>query len=212
LAKVIGVFTAIKGKVGNAVFCTNRGVQVMKTRTIPNDPQSSSQLAWRSCFKSIISYFKILVVDFIRPIWNPFAVDPDTGWSNFLSKNLNSMGGTFDPTKLILSSGTLEPIYDLAVSYNTTTGGLVFTYLDTIFNNGHADDTVSFVVYDISTNEVKSLMVDATDRQAGGHADTIISRLTATNLYVYAIVTVGSLSMNNVTAVSNSLYAVCSAP
>ena len=44
MAKVFGVFTSMKGKLGNAVFQTWKGIQVLRTRVIPHNPQSSLKL------------------------------------------------------------------------------------------------------------------------------------------------------------------------
>ena len=55
MAKVTGVFTGYKGKVGNLVYAMWKGIQVAKTRSTPYNPQSPDQTVKRTVFALLVA-------------------------------------------------------------------------------------------------------------------------------------------------------------
>jgi len=97
MAKMIGVFSQIKGKIGNMIYATWHGVQVIKTMFIPANPQSVDQTAHRDIFDFLIQLGELIFDDIIAVIWNPFRRKASSGWSNWLKANLLlQTGATID--------------------------------------------------------------------------------------------------------------------
>ena len=71
MAKVTGVYTGIKGKVGNVVYSMLNGQQIMKTRVFPFNPQSTAQQANRSRLSDLVAVVKSVAKIFIAPAWSP---------------------------------------------------------------------------------------------------------------------------------------------
>jgi len=212
MAKVVGVDTQIRGKLGARIYQVLNGEQIVKTFAIPSNPESSGQTAQRGVFRDIIACFKVIADGFINLLWNPFTSGNKTGWGNFISANLLSMGKVaFDATDAVLSEGSLEPIYDLAATYDTATGAIEVTFDDAITNNGHADDWISFVAVDATLKAIISKTLDAEQRNA--ESASLVGNLgsTATDVELFAVVHQQESSVSPIGLVSNSVHVTCTA-
>jgi len=213
-AKVTGMLTGIKGKVGTSVFTMWKGVQVLKTRTIPSNPQSEDQTKFRTCFSQIVAMLKPLAINTIRPLWNPFTTVRQSGWGNVLKANLDVMNGTFDESKLILSKGSLEGVENLAATYDTVTGNVVITWNDNNYTNGLSSDLVTYTLIDDENVQFDQIVDPDTDEEKGEETDTVIapSGLTATDLYLILTCYRVDAVSGDITMVSDSQIVNCSAP
>jgi len=109
MAKMNGVYTSMKGKLGGGVLQTWKGLQVLRTNAIPANPKSVGQLQQRSNFSQIVECIRPIWETSLKKYWEPFTKNHDSAWNNMMSANLESMkGAAFDPLKLILAKGTLQ--------------------------------------------------------------------------------------------------------
>jgi len=212
MAKIIGVQTGWKGKVGNMIFSMWKGVQVAKTMFIPSNPQTAAQQANRGCLGSIVEQFKKIAVTWIRPIWNEFASGSQSGWGNFISRNKLAMGSTFDITDAIFSHGTLEGIVDLAGTYDTATGELIATWDDAVYGNGSADDYLNLVAVDDVSGSVIAWALGVGKRSEETYDLACPPGYVATNVHIFATVTDVTPVSAEISSCSVSQSAACTAP
>jgi len=212
MAKMTGVFTGIRGKVGAMIFQVNKGVQIIKNYARPENPQSSGQTAVRLVFSSIVSAYKILASTWIRYMWNPFLSGNDQGWGKFIGTNLVEMDGTFAGEAGILSLGSLEGVVDLAATYDTATGAVDITYDGTILANGASTDYPQVAIYDKIGKSIITMAFDGDQREEEEISLTTHTGLTATDVYVYLTMTDAPVSPGPIGMCSNSQVCACTAP
>ena len=150
MARMIGVFTHIKGKIGNMIYQTWHGVQVIKTMFIPDNPQSADQTAHRDIFTLLVDIGKGILDDIITVGWNPFRRGAQSGWSNWMKRNLLLQDqATLQYDGLCLSEGSIQVTPILANSFNAGTGIGTITWNTTLQNNQDADDIpMAFMIND----------------------------------------------------------------
>ncbi|RLJ04688.1 MAG: hypothetical protein DRP08_01140 [Candidatus Aenigmatarchaeota archaeon] len=148
MARMIGVFTQIKGKIGNLIYSTWHGVQVVKTMFIPENPQSSDQQEHRAILTLLVTIGKGILKDIINVSWSPFRRGAQTGWSNWLGNNLIlQQGSTLDYDKLCLSDGSIAPTPIKSAQFNSSTGIASIQWDKTIINNqSKSDIPVAFMI------------------------------------------------------------------
>lgn len=143
--------TGWKGKVGNHVYCMHKGTQVVKTRSIPHNPQSEAQTIRRNIIKIVAIIGQQLLTVFIKPVWNGFGYRGISGWSKWMGLNLKAQT-TFpiDPTLLIFGDGGL---YNPGITEAKNASGLVtIPFPDDIQGDALATDFAVAIVYNESTN------------------------------------------------------------
>lgn len=212
MAKVLGVHTNIRGKVGNEVYQVIKGVQIVKTRAFPANPQSTGQTRVRGVFTELVICFKVISEKIIRPFWNAFTTGNKTGWGNLLKQNMTAMVAVgWDITQMILSIGTLEGVGTLAGVYNAATGDLIITWDETTFTNGALTDKMSFVAIDNSTKSVVADSLCSSDRD--DETDTIVlpAGLTATDISLFALLSDIEVPSTDPYIVSDSQRVECTA-
>jgi hypothetical protein len=155
MAKMIGAGTYIKGKVGNFIYCTFKGIQVVKTMFVPENPHSESQTRQRTKFAILVKLGKKIVMDVIRPVWNQIAPSGSTGWAEFLKQNLLlQTEQDFDFSKLLFSKGTLNTLRVTGSQYDSLTGITVFNW-DASNPIGHqANDSINIIVINKDATKV----------------------------------------------------------
>jgi len=211
MAKMIGVFSHIKGKIGNIIYATWHGVQVIKTMFIPANPQSADQTSHRDIFLFLVQLGELIFDDIITVIWNPFRRKASSGWSNWLKANLLlQTGATIDYSIFVLSQGSIYPSAVKTSVYTTGTGACVIEFLDTSLNNQEQNDLVgAFVIDDASDNNFYNASL-AAKRSDGTITVTCDTGLTPANCHAYLFFVRKSGTV--ITKVSNSTYLICSAP
>jgi len=213
MAKVVGVDTQIRGKLGARIYQVLNGEQIVKTFAIPSNPESSGQVAQRGVFRDIIACFKSIASEVIAYFWDPFTTTNKTGWGNFISANLLSMGKVaFDITDGVLSQGSLEPVQTLSAEYTTATGVCAVTFSEDKTINGSADDEMSFVVVDADSGLVVGKVLNEDTRADSPLDVACVKDLTATNLEVFAICSQAGFVATGEGLVSNSANCTATAP
>lgn len=187
MGKITGVGTGWKGKVGNYVFQMWKGVQVVKTRVIPSNPNSSGQQASRGLLGDIVGIFKSIAVTWIRYFWNPFTEGRQSGWGNFIGVNLLSMASGFDIEDVVGSIGTLDGVANLEGTYDTATGETILTWDEGSPVSGSLTDLCNVFIFDSDSREIISSAFGSDTRDDEGTDLPSPTGYTATNLY--AVVT-----------------------
>jgi hypothetical protein len=92
MAKAVsGLIGAIKGKVGNLVFQTWKGVQVVKNYAVPANPRSTDQTTQRTKFAWLVSWSRQIYECFIKEYYQQFISGiAQTPWGAHLSYNLTN--------------------------------------------------------------------------------------------------------------------------
>ena len=156
MAKMNGVYTSMKGKLGGGVLQTWKGLQVLRTNAVPANPKSVGQLQQRSNFSQIVEAIRPIWETSLKKYWEPFTKNHDSAWNNMMSANLDAMkGAAFDPLKLILTKGTLQS--DNYFYCDLQEGGnYIRLYHDIIsLINGHPTDWAQGYMYNKKTKKWK---------------------------------------------------------
>ena len=156
MAKMNGVYTSMKGKLGGGVLQTWKGLQVLRTNAVPANPKSVGQLQQRSNFSQIVEAIRPIWETSLKKYWEPFTKNHDSAWNNMMSANLEAMkGAAFDPLKLILTKGTLQS--DNYFYCDLQEGGnYIRLYHDIIsLINGHPTDWAQGYMYNKKTKKWK---------------------------------------------------------
>jgi hypothetical protein len=112
MAKIYrGIFNAIKGKIGNLIGYTWKGISVIRIRPVKyhdakTPPQRKQRAAFAACSRLACSILKKI----IWPIWNPMA-EKMSGYNLFISentKNFDKSGKIADHSAMIFSLGDLS--------------------------------------------------------------------------------------------------------
>ena len=204
MAKVQGVFTGYKGKVGNTVYAMWKGVQTFKTKSNPSNPQTAGQTTNRSAFTSIIETFKALTKTLVVYFWNPFATSKQTGWANLVGVNQSiQAGGAFDADNLIISQGSLpDQAIDGAVYAGTD---VTITWTENVEAGASDGDFMFGAVFDEDSSSWY-FNVSAVLRLAETLVVSCVAGLTAADLKSFLVCYNGTLGTLTVTDVSDSSF------
>jgi len=154
MAKILGVFTSMHGKLGGAVMQTWKGVQVIRTHVMPANPQTGGQVTNRTLLTDLVSMFKSVVIPFVRVYWNPFVTARETGWSNLIGLNQGLQSGTVIDYELVqITKGSLPAEELLTATYATGTGVVEATWSDSGAAGSAATDLAMLGVFNKDTNK-----------------------------------------------------------
>lgn len=211
MAKITGVFTGYKGKVGNTVYSMWKGVQVFKTRTIPHNPKSAAQTIQRTLFSVLIAIMKAINIDIIRAFWEPFVGSTVTGWAQFSKKNLLAQTtSSFVYSAMVLSLGSLYRTLIITSTYATGSGESILTWSASAENNQELTDKSYMFWIDDDTGQFWYDVDSEVARSVGTATVTGITGLTPANLHSY--LWFGQYDGTDLLYVSDSQYLVTSAP
>jgi hypothetical protein len=199
MAKIQGVFTGWKGKVGNVVYAMWKGIQVAKTRVIPYNPQSAAQTVQRSLFATLVSIGRGILTDIIQVFWDPFVGSQTSGWAEWLSKNLLLLSGSaIDYSGMVFSLGSLYATDVVSGVYTTGTGVCVISFDTSAVNNQSVDDKAYAIVFDSSDGKFYYNTAGTVKRSDGSLTVSCPTGLAATNLECYLWFAQGNLSAGGI--------------
>ena len=211
MAKVTGVFTSMKGKVGGAVMQTWKGVQVMRTHVIPANPQSAGQTTNRTAFTGLVEMFKPILASLVHRFWNPFVTSHQTGWANLIGVNQAiAAGGVLDHSTCVVARGSLPDEIPLTATYDTATGAVVATWADSGAEGSLPGDFAMLIAYDTDTGKW-GFSDGAALRSEETETCALPIGLTPANVFAYIFFFTGVYATPGVESVSNSNALVTSA-
>ncbi len=156
-------------------------------------PHTPEQVACWDVFK-ILSSIVNPNRDTFYPIWQPLAEGRHyfkAQWGNeFRGVNIPLVGVPPDWSKMLVSDGKLEPIFEITgVSYDNANGLLTVNFSPAIYQNGSLDDWIGLFVFVEETQQSWSFPPEVRPvgviRQDGIIAQFIAPQLTGKTLYCY---------------------------
>jgi hypothetical protein len=115
-----GIFGGVSGKVGNLTGSSWKGIQVVKSR--PQSvayPGTAGQVAQTTNMSAIVSFCKLILSSWIKPLWDRSAVKM-SGYNAFVRANIAEFadGVIDDYSTLVMSQGTMAstPISGVSVA------------------------------------------------------------------------------------------------
>lgn len=204
MAKILGVFTNWKGKVGNMTFCTWKGIQVAKNRSFPSNPQTSAQTVNRDLFANLVECFQKLVSTVIVYYWNNFATSRQTGWGNIMGHNQALQAGSaFDPDDIVISQGSL-PGEDITTGVYAGTTAEAEWVESTQVGAGSTDSVMGYV-FDSGTGKWYASSSPAAREDEAITIDCE-SGLTVGDLKIFLVFFTGTLGVGTVVSCSDSSF------
>lgn len=198
-----GIFGGFKGKVGNVVGSSWKGIPTIKLKpqSVAN-PKSSGQVAQRGAMTSIVEAARILLAALIQVYWNPFA-QRMSGYNDFVKTNIKAFttAGFTAPTSFFSMRGSLLGVTGATAVASASGDTITIDWTD---NSGQADalttDDAVAVIYNATQGY---WIVDAGNAQREDEqlvvADTKVAG--SDSLYVYV-----SFARPDASKVSDSTY------
>ena len=205
MAKITGVATGWKGKVGNYVFAMWKGIQVVKTRVIPHNPRTPAQTTNRDLFTLFIFMFKALVTPLVHKFWDPFVTQHQTGWGNLLGANQGAQsGGVLDFEDTVITKGSLPGEDILSATYDAATGAVLCTWDETLPEGARTTDFACCAVYDKVNNKWNFSDGSAVrgDETVGTFAN---DGLAPGDVFIYLFFFTGDFAAPDIISVSNNV-------
>jgi hypothetical protein len=152
---------SIKGKVGQFIGSSWKGIDYIKTYTPPSNPRTEGQVAVRSVFQHCAHIAKALNQDVLKPYTfpKPHKMSP-YNYMMHVNKSLFA-AKTWDPKKLIIFDGPLFNPGMVIAETEEDDGLCVYIEWDTEY--GKADDRAIGIVHD----EVSELTFYAEELREG---------------------------------------------
>ncbi len=203
--KITGVFTSMKGKLGNVVMQTWKGIQVGRTHVIPANPKSPAQTTNRTLFTELVSMFKAILIPLVHKFWNPFTGAHETGWANLIGANqLIGAGSEIDYEAVKITEGSLPGEAISSATYDDLTGAVEVGWGDSHSAGSSGSDLCLVVAYDTVNN--KWAFSDATAIREEESAGCMLnSGLTPADIISYLVFFTGDFTTPAITSVSDSI-------
>lgn len=145
-----GILGGFSGSVANVVGSSWKGIATMRSKPLSvANPKSAGQVAQRSKFSFAVMIAGILLVPFIKPFWDRFAVKM-SGYNSFIKTNIAKFGdwSTTVWSDIMLSVGKIgaTPITSVDALANNNEVAISFSN-DAGSENKLATDPVYAVVF-----------------------------------------------------------------
>lgn len=153
-----GILGGFRGSVANVVGSSWKGIAVIKSKPLSvSNPQSAAQTTNRTQFAQTVAFAVAILTSTIKPLLDRIAVQM-SGYNYFVqaNKDLFDSDGLATPADLIISTGTVEPMADLAGVTDAGNDQVNITWTD---NTGTGDALATDVVYGCIYNETKNLAI-----------------------------------------------------
>lgn len=120
-----GILGGFSGSVANVVGSSWKGIATMRSKPLSvANPKSAGQVEQRSKFSFAVMIAGILLVSFIKPFWDRFAVKM-SGYNSFIKTNIAAFGdwSTTIWASILMSVGKIgiTPIVDVECQPTTDT-------------------------------------------------------------------------------------------
>lgn len=180
-----GILGGFSGKVGPVIGGNWKGIDYMKKYFIPSNPQSVSQTAQRTKFKTVSLLASSLLGSLINTFRNPFAIKM-SGYNFFIMdfiKNASSAG--LATSDCLVVNGTITKPTILSSDYTAATGDLHIVWDPNLVGNQLNTDNVSFLALDKTNNDVLTYSPSSKVFSDGDVNITLSTGLTAANVISY---------------------------
>jgi hypothetical protein len=165
------------------VFFKWKGLNVVRSYTIPANPNTVLQQAQRNKFKALLPIAQNLLILIIQPFWRKLAVYKSQ-FNAWFGMNIKLCGYPINYSNLVMSSGSLLMTNVTSATYNVGTGIVDVVYSTSVSANQLAGDLACAIIIDTSTNKIYTAIGTAA-RSAGTIAVTTETGLSVPNLHSY---------------------------
>jgi len=104
-----GVLGTTRGKVGNVVFSTWKGINTVRAKVDPANPQTQAQQDNRSDFGNLAVVGSDLNVPLLQPYWGWLA-DQESPFNTFVRENMPGQGTNLSSPSLTVAQGELPQL------------------------------------------------------------------------------------------------------
>jgi len=174
-------FGRISQKLGDVVGSSWKGIPYIRTRVVPNNPNTVPQQEQRLLFAVIVLYARQILSSVIQVLFDPFARG-QSGYNAFCKLNLDSMASDVDFPNLKISQGSLEGAAISTAVY--AAGDVTVTWSPITSSNGLPGDLVVLVVLDV-VNRVAFVSIGSSTRAAAAELVTVGTGRAAADLKAY---------------------------
>ena len=205
MAKLLqGLLGGIKGKIGNMVGSSWKGIPVIKTKALSvANPRTAGQVSQRSKMSGIVAVASLLLSTIIKPLWDRFA-SKMSGYNAFVAANIACFtdGVLTDFANFIISSGKMA-ITELTPSithaaqknvdivWNDDSGTGYFLSTDLFYGVAYCPELEEYAVLSGAAN--RALMADTFSFES--------NLVAGYHVYIY-----GAFKRADGTVVSNTSY------
>lgn len=150
-----GILGGFSGKVANIVGSSWKGIAYMKSLPLSvANPRTAAQVAQRDKFAQSVAFAKVILVPYIKPLWDRFA-QQESGYNAWISSNIDRFDATglVDFPNLTVSEGTLTPVDNPSAQANNGQVAAPTAWDD---NSGTGTALATDEIYVLGYNETKS--------------------------------------------------------
>ena len=140
-----GILSHPKGKIGEVVGATWKGIKYIRSYVIPSNPNTTAQIVVRTKFATIVKMAKALLGGVLQPYWDPF-LKSNSGWAEFIGRAMKDMTVIGDFNLVKIAEGSLENTPILTAVYAGT--DVTITWDESVLSNGALTDGAIAFVYD----------------------------------------------------------------
>jgi hypothetical protein len=142
-----GILGGVSGKVSGVVGANWKGINYLRGYAIPSNPQTPAQQAQRAKLSFLVLYGRLLLISLLQAFWDPFAVKM-SGFNSWLSTNIKNITDDTDFEHILMSSGSLQQLTDVALVYTSGSGVVGFSASYSAGGSGLPTDNVALVILD----------------------------------------------------------------
>ena len=104
-----GVLGTTRGKVGNVVFSTWKGINTVRAKVDPANPQTQAQQENRTDFGNLAKVGSDLNLPLLQPYWD-WVEDKESGFNTFVKENMPGQGGNLTPVGITVTPGDMPEL------------------------------------------------------------------------------------------------------
>ena len=142
-----GILGNARNRIGNIVCAVWKGIPYARTYVVPANPKTVAQQANRTRFKTVSELAIAFLAPVIQKFWNSKAKGM-SGFNYFIFKNKPGQLPIPPLKNTVLCEGTLEPLSDMIIHYDSVSGLASAEWNALCLGNGLATDKVVMCVYD----------------------------------------------------------------
>lgn len=143
-----GILGKTSGKVSNVVASTWKGINYIRERVVPANPNSIAQQRVRGVMRQLVLIGRSVKTTVIDTYWEKFVKGTaQSGWSKFIGTNQKIIQNDEDFSNFKLTSGDLEPLKSLSNLSAVDANKLEATWEKEVVSNGSGTDIPIGYVY-----------------------------------------------------------------
>ena len=150
-----GILGGFSGKVGTVVGGKWKGIDYIRVKGVPSNPNTEAQQEQRSKFKTTIAFLKP-AIGFIRAGFNQFAVkktEMNVATAHMLAEAFD-VDGALDMSKVLFSDGSLPNPDSITAPWDQDRSVIDVTFDSAIWGEAKDNDRQCYLVYNTEKGEL----------------------------------------------------------